>query len=284
MADALPRLAVIAGGGDLPVLLARAAHRQGRDVLVLALEPFADPAAMPEGIPVISAHLGAANRMLASLREHAIEEVVLAGRVKRPGLGDIRPDLKALGILTRASLRGLGDDGLLGLVRTALEEEGFRLVGATDIMPDIRAATGLIAGQAPDAQALADIRRGIAVVTALGSVDTGQAAVVQQGIVLAVEAIEGTDAMIARAGSLRRTGTGGVLVKLAKPGQDQQLDLPTIGPETVTQAAAAGLAGIAVSAGNCQIIDLATVSALIEHHGLFLYGLAAGELSEVADD
>jgi len=125
----------------------------------------------------------------------------------------------------------------------------------------------------PDAQARADIDRGVAVVRALGAVDVGQGCVVQQGIVLALEAIEGTDAMLARAAKLSRPGPGGVLVKLVKPGQDRRADLPTIGPGTVAAAASAGLRGIAFEAGGTILTDRAAMVADAEAAGLFLCGV-----------
>ncbi len=139
----------------------------------------------------------------------------------------------------------------------------------------------------PDPVAWRDIRRGVEVVQALGAVDVGQGCVVQQGIVLAVEAVEGTDAMLARAGELRREGPGGVLVKLAKPGQDRRLDLPTVGSETVAQAAKAGLRGLAVEAGGALIMEQARMVEAADEAGLFLYGIdPAHVLCEVpgADD
>jgi DUF1009 family protein len=126
---------------------------------------------------------------------------------------------------------------------------------------------------APDAQAWADIARGAEVVRALGSVDVGQGCIVQQGIVLAAEAIEGTDQMLARAGALARPGPGGVLVKLVKPGQDRRADLPTIGPATLLAAHAAGLRGVAFEAGGTLLTDRDACIAEADRTGLFLLGL-----------
>lgn len=271
-----PKLGIVAGGGALPGLVAKEAIAQGRDVHIVALDGFAEPDLLPADIPQTAVPLGSAGRMIDLFRAESVAEIVLAGPVRRPGLRDIKPDWKTVKVLTKASLKGLGDDGLLGMVRDAIEAEGFKLLGIADILPDLLASPGLIAGKEPDEQAVSDIDRGIEVVTALGAADIGQAAVVQQGIVLAVEAIEGTDAMLARAAELRRDGEGGVLVKLVKPGQDHRLDLPTIGRQTVKGAIAAGLRGIAVSAGACQIVEAEAVKADIAAAGLFLIGVDAG--------
>ena len=159
---------------------------------------------------------------------------MLVGPVRRPSLLDLRPDAEGARILARIGRAAFaGDDGLLAAVVRVLGEEGFRVVGAHEVMAEALGPRGLLTRAAPDAQAMADIARAIAVARALGAVDVGQGCVVQQGCVLAVEAVEGTDAMLARAGPLRRPGYGGVLVKLVKPGQDRRADLPTIGPRTI---------------------------------------------------
>src|SRR5262249_11377765 len=148
-----------------------------------------------------------------------------------------------------------GDDSILAAVVKVLNDEGFTVLGAHEVLTEALAPKGQLSRLAPDAQAMADIARGVAVCRALGAVDVGQGCVVQLGLVLAVEAIEGTDAMLARAGSVARGGLGGVLVKLSKPGQERRADLPTLGPVTIANAAAAGLRGIAFEAGGALLAD-----------------------------
>ena len=166
-----------------------------------------------------------------------------------------------------------GDDGLLAAVVKILGEEGFRVIGAHEILGEALGPAGLLSHAAPDAVAMADIGRGIAVARALGAVDVGQACVVQQGVVLAVEAAEGTDAMLSRCAPLARPGRGGVLVKLVKPGQDRRADLPTIGPETIRAAAGAGLRGVAFEAGGTILADRETAIAAADAAGVFLLGV-----------
>jgi DUF1009 family protein len=156
-----------------------------------------------------------------------------------------------------------------------LQEDGFRVLGAHDILADVLGPAGLLTKTAPDAAAMADVQRGIAVLGALGAADIGQACVVQQGIVLAVEAVEGTDAMLSRIASVARPGPGGVLVKLAKPGQDRRADLPTIGAATIVNAAAAGLRGIAFEAGGTILANRQEMIQAAERTGLFLTGISA---------
>lgn len=264
-------LGVIAGGGSLPLRVAAAAAARGRKVFVVGLEGFADPAQLAP-FPHAFARLGAGGRILELLRGAGVGELVLAGQVKRPGFFDLRPDAAGAGLLARigrAAFLG-GDDTLLRAVGRVLEEEGFRLLGAHDVLSGGTAPEGLWTRAAPDAGHEADIVRGVAICRALGPLDVGQAVVVQQGFVLGVEAIEGTDAMIARAGRLRRPGPGGVLVKMLKSGQDARLDMPMIGPATVHNAAAAGLAGIAVEAGRTLVTDAAALVTAADANGLFV--------------
>ena len=172
-------------------------------------------------------------------------------------------------------MRALGDDGLLAAIVKELEIEGFRVVGADGILRSALAPAGLIGRMAPDELAQQDLVHAVKVARALGALDIGQAVVVQQGVVLAVEAAEGTAALLARAKMLALDGPGGVLVKLAKPGQERRADLPTIGPETLEQAGAAGLRGIAVEAGATLILDREATVAAADARGLFLIGLTA---------
>jgi hypothetical protein len=218
--------------------------------------------------------LGAAGRILALLREHGCRDLVLVGPVKRPSILDLRPDVEGARILARIGRAAFaGDDGLLAAVVRVLAEEGFAVLGAHEILTEAVAPRGQLGRVAPDAAALADIARGVAVARALGAADVGQACVVQQGIVLALEAIEGTDAMLARAAALARPGPGGVLVKLVKPGQDRRADLPTIGPNTVAAAAAARLTGLAFEAGGTILTDRDGLVRAGDAAGLFLIGI-----------
>jgi DUF1009 family protein len=267
------RLGIIAGGGPLPARVAAAARAAGRGVFIIGLEGFADPSVLAPW-PHEVRRLGAASRIIAALREHGCQDIVMIGPVRRPSLLDLRPDAEGAKLLARIGRAAFaGDDGLLAAVIRVLTEEGFRVVGAHEIMREAVAPAGVLTKAVPDAQAMTDINRGVQVARLLGSADVGQGCVVQQGLVLAVEAIEGTDAMLARAGALRRDGIGGVLVKLAKPGQDKRADLPTIGPETVRNAAAAGLRGLAFEAKATILAEREACLTAANAAGMFLLGL-----------
>jgi DUF1009 family protein len=266
-------LGILAGGGPFPGQVARAAAAAGRPVFIVAFEDFAEPSVIGP-FPHEYARLGAAGRILQLLRTHGVQDLVLVGPVKRPSLLDVRPDREGAKILARIGRAAFaGDDGLLAAVVRVFAEEGFSVIGAHDIIIEALGPRGVLGRVAPDAQAAADIQRGIGIVRALGRADVGQGCVVQQGIALAVEAVEGTDQMLARAAALARPGPGGVLVKMCKPGQDRRADLPAIGPRTVTAAAAAGLRGVAFEAGGTLLTDRAACIAAADEAGLFLYGI-----------
>ncbi len=267
------KLGLIAGGGDLPLRLAEAARAAGRPLYILALEGSAAPALTASGEHG-SVRLGAVGEAVRLLREAGVEEICFAGKVQRPSIFELRPDARAAKFLARVGWRALGDDGLMSAIVKELAEEGFRVVGPDAVLADLLVPEGALGALLPDAQALSDIARGIAVVQALGALDVGQAAVVQQGMVLGVEAIEHTDALLARCGDLRREGPGGVLVKCAKPGQERRADLPTIGPATVANAHAAGLRGIAIEAGSTLVVDREAVGAEADRLGLFVVAVA----------
>jgi DUF1009 family protein len=271
-------LGILAGGGSLPFQVASAARASGRAVFVVGLEGFADTARLPPW-PHEVIRMGAMGRILTALRANGCQDIVMIGPVRRPSLFDMRPDAMGTKILARIGRAAFaGDDGLLAAVIKVLGEEGFRVLGAHEILQEALGPRGLLTRAAPDAAAMADIGRGVAVARALGAVDVGQGCVVQQGFVLAVEAVEGTDAMLARCGALARSAPGGVLVKVVKPGQERRVDLPTIGPETVAGAAAAGLRGIAFEAGGAILVDRDATIAAADKAGLFLLGLDPAEI------
>ncbi len=277
-------LGILAGGGPLPARLADAVRAAGRPVFLIALKGHADPATLAP-YPHTVLRMGAAGAILDALRAAGCRELVLIGTVRRPPLASLRPDPTGLRLLARVGRAAFaGDDGLLAAVIRTLEEEGFHVRAAQDFLPAILAPPGLLSRAAPDAAATADIARGIAVARALGAADTGQGCVVQGGLVLAVEAIEGTDAMLARAGTLARPGPGGVLVKLVKPGQETRADLPTIGARTVRAAAAAGLRGIAYAAHATLIADREALIRAADEAGLFLLGLDPDTLTKTGED
>ena len=272
----MTRIAILAGGGRLPRRLAEACRDQGHDIHVVGFDGHTDPATL-EGFPHLWVALGQAAPVLDWMRSCAVTDVVFFGPLRRPSLTELRPDWRAAAFFAKAGLRAFGDDGLMRAIARTLEtEEGFKVRGAHEFWGAALLGAGPLGTLRPDADAAVDIERGTAVLRQIGPADVGQAVVVQQGLVLGVEAIEGTDALLERCGPLRRPGPGGVLVKLPKPQQDRRLDLPTIGPVTVEKAAAAGLRGIAAAAGATIAADRARLIEAADRHGLFVVGIDAG--------
>lgn len=266
-------LGIVAGGGPLPGQVAQAASAAGRGVFIAGIEGFAEPDVLAP-FPHRIFRLGAIGAMIRAFRDEGCRELVMIGPVKRPSFLSLRPDAEGAKMLARVGKAAfLGDDGLLAAVVRVLTEEGFTMLGAHDVFTDALAPEGLLTSTAPDALAMADIERGRAALAAIGAADIGQACVVQQGIVLAVEAVEGTDAMLARIPAVTRPGPGGVLVKLAKPGQERRADLPTLGSATIGNAITAGLRGIAFEAGGSLLTNKSSMIELADAGGIFLLGI-----------
>ncbi len=246
---AASRLGIIAGGGALPGLIARACKGEGREILVIAFEGETDPATCT-GVPHRWLGLGAVGTLLKSLRQADCREVVLAGAIRRPSLSSLKVDLRGMRLMGRiARAKARGDDALLSLVIEELEAEGFNVIGADDLIATLCAPAGVLGERAPDEDAERDIAIGIEAARTLGAQDIGQAVVVQAGRVLGVEGVEGTDELIKRCAALQEAGPGAILVKMKKPGQERRADLPTIGATTIERLAAGGFRGGGVRAG-----------------------------------
>ena len=266
-----PKLGILAGSGPLPRRLVETCRGEGRPFFVLAFKDETEPATI-DGTDHAWVRVGAAGKAIRILRQAGCVDIVLAGPVKRRSPMAFRPDWRGLQFFARVGRRAWGDDGLLSAVIQELEAEGFRVVGAEEILPTLRAPAGAFGRNVPDADAMADISRGIEVLKALGSLDIGQAVVVQQGVVLGVEAVEGTDRLMERCQDLHREGRGGILIKMPKPGQESRVDAPTIGSRTVEKAYRAGLSGIAVQAGGTIVLDRDAVGESADRLGIFVYG------------
>ena len=264
------KLGVIAGGGNLPVRICEACESAGRPFFVIAIDRQADLASLSR-FPHAVVRLGAAGKALKRFKAEGVKDLVMAGRVTRPSLAQLRPDAEALKFFTTVGRGVGGDDDLLTRIANYFQDKhGFHVLSVGDVLGNAGVPSGCLTQTRPDETALTDIERGLDVLRALGPADVGQAVVVQEGIVLGVEAIEGTDALIARCGGLKRPGRGPVLVKIVKPGQDDRVDLPTIGDETVRNAHKAGFSGIAIEAERTIVLDQAATVSAADSLGLFL--------------
>lgn len=272
-------LGLIAGGGELPRAAAQAARAAGRDVFVVALagsitEDWVD------AFPHEFFSPGEPGRIIKALKGAGATEVLLCGRVDRPKFNEMKLDAKGVLLLPKAiAAARKGDDALLRFIVGICEDEGLTALSVAQAAPGLVCGEGVLGNVVPGDQARADIASAFRIVRALGALDVGQAAVVCDGLALAVEAAEGTDAMLVRIPTLRESLRGtagqprGVLVKALKPTQDAKTDMPVVGVATIAGAHAAHLAGIALEAGAALILDKAAVTAEADRLGLFVIGM-----------
>jgi DUF1009 family protein len=273
-----PPIAIACGGGKFPEAVIASVLRQGRSVFLFLLEGFADPALAR--YPHVWAKLGSLSKLASAQREHGFTELVLIGDVIRPRISQVGFDWRSLLLLPRAAKIFLGgDDTLLKGAAKIFESYGVRLRGAHEVAPDILMPEGLLTRTKPDAEEMEDIRFGFRLLRAMGPFDVGQAAVIAKRRAVAIEASEGTSAMLLRVADMRlssrlRLGSReGVLVKAPKANQDRRFDLPAIGLNSVSEAKAAGLAGIAVEAGGSIVTDVEEFAAAANREGLFVVAL-----------
>jgi hypothetical protein len=275
-------LALICGGGAMPLAVAQSVAGRGRGVVLFALRGAADQAGF-ERFPHHWVYIGQIGKFMRLARAAQCRDVVFIGSLVRPSLWQVHLDLKGLQVLPRviAAYRG-GDDHLLSGMGKIFEEDGFRLLGAHEVAPEILVPEGALGHAQPSPQDREDIAIGFDCVRAIGAFDVGQAVVVSGKHVLAVEAAEGTDQMLARIADMRASGRlrsavgRGVLVKAAKPNQDRRFDLPSIGPKTVDGVVRAGLGGIAVVAGETIIAEPGEVITQADRANIFVVGASSG--------
>jgi DUF1009 family protein len=273
-------LAIIAGGGSFPAAIADAAERRGRRPVIFAVRGWADPKVVERYTHHWIA-LGQAGRFFRLASAERCREAVFIGTSLRPAITQIRPDWRMLRLMPRiaAAFRG-GDDRLLSGIAALFEEEGVRIIGVADVAPEIIVPVGTLGRHAPTERDCADIGYGLDLIAALGPFDIGQAVVIAERHVVAVEASEGTDNMLMRVAQLRQEGRFskprgvGVLVKAPKPGQDRRFDLPAIGPKTIEHVVRAGLGGLAVSAGSAIVAEPEKTSAAADRAGIFFIGVS----------
>ena len=275
--SAPPKLGLIAGGGALPAALAAKCEAAGREVYVLRLRGFADSGT--DRFPGAPCGLAEVGRAFKLLRAACCGSVCFAGTVSRPDFAALKPDLRGLALLPAAvAAARRGDDALLRVVLGAFEAEGFRIEGAHEVDAALTLGPGPLGVHAPTEADRADLLHALRIARAAGALDIGQGAVVCAGLILAVEAQEGTDAMLRRCADLPAALRGspdvrrGVLAKAPKPIQERRVDLPAVGVATVEAAAAAGLAGVAAEAGGALVIDREATADAADRLGLFVWG------------
>ena len=270
-------LAILCGGGAFPLQVAAEARRAGRVPFLIGVVGSSEPGI--EVYPHIWVRMGEIGKLFGALKERSIAELAMIGRVSRPEFSDLKLDwgaIKRAGEL--AQLFRLGDNGLLAGLARIFEREGLRIVGAHEVAPGLLMTPGVLGACTPSADDEADIALGAGLIEAMSRFDVGQAAVAAEGRVVAVEAAEGTDAMLARVAELRETGRlryrglAGVLVKGPKNGQDLRLDMPAVGQDTIRNAVRAQLRGIALAARRVLIVERERCAREADDAGLFVWG------------
>ena len=267
-----PKLGIIAGGGELPGRLVEACRTRDRANFVLAYNGVGEVESVT---PDAWVDIGKVGETFALLHDAQCKEVVLAGPIRRPKLSALRLDKRGGAMFAKIARVWGRDDALLSLIVNELEDEGFRVVGADDVLGDLLVEAGPLGRLVPTPQAAADIDIGVKVIAALGALDIAQAVVIQHGRVLGIEAAEGTDALIDRCTALQSSEwPGAVLVKLRKPGQERRVDLPAIGAPTIARAADAGFVGIAIESAGTLVMDRGAVISSADQRGLFVIAIS----------
>jgi len=266
-------LGVIAGEGRFPFLVAERAAARGMGTVAVGFDGFTDPAYAQSVDGYLAIKIGQLSKMLSFFKKQGVSQVIFAGGITKPKALDMRPDFRAMKMLMRAKTKG--DDALLRAVAAEIESEGMEVVTPLSVLPELGTPAGVLTRRSPKTHEWDDLRFGWERAKGLGQWDIGQALMVRSRMVAALEGMEGTDAMIKRGGAL--VGKGGIVVKVCKPGQDQRLDLPAVGLETITTMIEAGAVCLGVQAAKSLFFDMEEALALADQKGVSIVGLT-GEL------
>ena len=266
------KIGIIAGAGTLPEKIANSCKVDGKEVFIIALENQSTSCKIGD-YPCEWIKMGQVKYGIDILRREGIKDLVFAGPVRRPSLKELKLDSWAMRKAVKLGLRWLGDDSILSALVKTLEGEGFNVHGPEKLLANSLCKAGPYGRHLPTEAQWEDINHGIKTARGIGELDIGQSAVVQQGIVLGVEGVDGTDALIERCGPLQRRGNGAILVKTCKPQQERRIDLPTIGLQTVSLLVRNGFSGVVMEADKTLVLDEEALTALANEAGLFVYGI-----------
>lgn len=271
-------LGVIAGKGQFPVLVARGARAMGYSVAMVGFSGHTDPAIASEADAFTMLHLGQVTKLINFMHKNGASDLCFAGAISKPKALDVRPDMRAMKILL--SLRGKGDDAILRAVADELASEGLSIVSPAQFAPSLLAPEGVQTRRAPTEEEWNDIRFALPIAQTIGGLDIGQLVIVKSGVIVAVEAIEGTDAALKRGGTLG--GEGCVAVKLFKPGQDNRLDQPALGPTTIRIMAEHQYACLAYQAKDALFFDIEVAVSLANAANIAIIGISPENLGATA--
>ncbi len=268
------KIGIIAGSGQFPRLIARQARKNGFGVAICGFYANADPDLAQECDAFTLLHLGQLKKMLDFFHDAGVKRLCLAGAISKPKALDLRPDLRVTRLLF--SLRTKGDDAILRAFMTELESEGFMVVNPADLVPDLRAPAGILGAVKPSDIIRANVTYGWPIAVSIGRFDIGQGLVVRENMVMAVECLEGTDAMLCRGAELG--GKGCVALKTVKPKQDMRADLPSIGLQTIQQLTTLHYAALVIEADSTLFFDREASIALADQHNLCLWALTRADI------
>ena len=274
------RPAILAGSGELPLLLVHRWEEKGLTPVIAGIDGFADPALMKKPNARMFG-IASAGKIISFLKDNSVTDLVITGRVSRPDFKRVKPDARGLKIISKILLnRNAGDDALLKIIRKEVEGEGITLRAVQEFLPEILTPAGLLTSVSIPEDLLETLRLGFRASRAHGLADLGQSVVVQNGSVIGLEDHKGTNVLICTAGVNKQSiGHGPVLVKTCKPQQDKALDLPTVGLSTAQIAAEAGFCGIVLQAGDTILLDRPSIIDFCNTHNIFLYGMREEDVS-----
>ncbi len=266
------KLGIIAGKGSLPAYLTSICKDKNIEPFIVGFEGQTNPGLMDKHNH-FWANIGSAGKIIQFFKNNKVKDLVLIGGIKRPAFHEIKPDLKAVQILSKIGFKAIGDNDLLSALKSELENEGFTIHAMHEFCDKLLIPEGAIGKYSPKEEDKHTIDLGLKISQEIGALDIGQSVIVQNGMVIGVEAVEGTDELIKRCANLQQKGRGGILVKSCKPQQDKALDMPTIGIETIINAHKAGLCGIVAQANNVMIVDIKNVAKYADKYKIFVIGV-----------
>lgn len=272
METKIPKLAIIAGNGSIPFYLIEECKKIGREYCLIIIEGHGKELSEKYD-PDYIVSLSKMGRAVKYVKNIGIKHILMVGGVKRPSLKNIIPDLWTAKFLTTISSKVSGDNSVLSKLTKALEKEGFIIVAPEEVLPNLICPKGTLGKVKPNQQNNEDISTGYRIAKIIGANDIGQSIIIENGLVIAVEAAEGTDRMIKRSLSLKKEKKAGVLIKVIKPMQDKRIDRPVIGIDTIKAAKKAGLDGIALESNEILILNYSDVILYADEEGLFVEGI-----------
>ncbi len=271
----IKKLGIIAGGGDVPAYLISSCKKNNIEPFIVGIKDQTKDSIMEDSNnKCLWANIGSAGKIISFFKDNNVTDLVLIGSIRRPALSEIKPDIKAVKILSKIGIRAFGDNSILSALKDELEIEGFKIHGFQNFCHEWLAREGVLGKTLPHDNDKKSIDAGVKISQSIGQLDIGQSIIIQDGIVIGVEAVEGTDMLIKRCKPLMKKGRGGILVKTCKPNQDKSFDLPTIGVNTVKNAKDAGLVGIVIEAKNAIIVNPDEVCNYADKYRIFILGIS----------